>query len=187
MQPCYDHSNTFDSWELMTQLHHDWADAIVSCKLVLYRKLQNKHTRVIGGWDVTGKSGTEPQRQTCILHLTRSRGTTAVCVVPQLRIPPNPHRTKYFWEPNSQLSPSEETSGIVRTSEPAQGEMSTCVSWLTAEDSQEYWQIKHVTLKPDGHASTAKSCSYALSSGEACLPVETQNKDKRAAYHLLFL
>lgn len=59
------------------------------------------------GWDVTLDNCTEPRRQTCILHLTRSRGTTAVCVVPQLRIPPKPHRTKYFWEPNSQLSPSK--------------------------------------------------------------------------------
>lgn len=27
-----------------------------------------------------------------ILHLTKSRGTTAVCVIPQLNIPPKPHR-----------------------------------------------------------------------------------------------
>lgn len=47
-------------------------------------------------------------KRTCILHLTKSSGTTAVCVVPQLRIPPKPHRMKYFCEPNSQLSPSEE-------------------------------------------------------------------------------
>lgn len=63
--------------------------------------------RIMGKW--VKDDGSKPQRQTCIRHLTRSRGTTAVCVVPQLRIPPKPHRMKYFCEPNSQLSPSEET------------------------------------------------------------------------------
>lgn len=30
--------------------------------------------------------------RTCMRHLTRSRGTTTVCVSPQLRTPPKPHR-----------------------------------------------------------------------------------------------
>ncbi len=54
---------------------------------------------------------THTHTRTCNRHLTRSRGTTAVCVVPQLRIPPKPQRSRYFCEPNSQLSPSEEKHG----------------------------------------------------------------------------
>ena len=41
--------------------------------------------------------------QTCILHLMRSRGTNAVCVVPQLIIPPRPQRRKNLPDPYSQL------------------------------------------------------------------------------------
>ena len=37
------------------------------------------------------------------LHFTRSRGVTAVWVMPQERTPPKAQRAKYFWLPNSQL------------------------------------------------------------------------------------
>ncbi|KAE8752762.1 hypothetical protein FOCC_FOCC000500 [Frankliniella occidentalis] len=43
---------------------------------------------------------------TCIRHFTRSRGTMAVWVIPQDKIPPSPHSRKYWLEPNSQLSPA---------------------------------------------------------------------------------
>lgn len=93
---------------------HNWGDAISPHANWCIFKTNKKNTAM--GWrgrDVKKnkqkKQGTEPRKQTCNLHLTRSRGTTAVCVVPQLRIPPKPHRRKYFWEPNSQLISSEET------------------------------------------------------------------------------
>lgn len=115
MQPCYDHSNTSESLESIhndeKQLHHNWAGAIYPCILVHFQGQTVSRLWVDEEWREKTTEGTKPQRQTCILHLTRSRGTTAVCVVPQLRIPPKPHRMKYFWEPNSQLSPSEETQG----------------------------------------------------------------------------
>lgn len=86
----------------------------------------------MSGWGGTlQKQDTVPRKQTCILHLTRSRGTTAVCVVPQLRIPPKPHMMKYFCEPNSQLSPSEETQGRLRKEE-------TFSSDANAQEFKEY-------------------------------------------------
>lgn len=53
------------------------------------------HTQ--GGWEGGGAAGYSllwgsASIQTCRRHLTRSRGTTAVCVRPQLRMPPKPHR-----------------------------------------------------------------------------------------------
>lgn len=93
------------------KFHHDRADDVLPMQINAF---SNTHKNAVrSGMSVlknkikkSCQRGTH--RQTCILHLTRSRGTTAVCVVPQLRIPPKPHRRKYFWDPNSQLSPSEE-------------------------------------------------------------------------------
>ncbi len=49
-------------------------------------------------------SRVENSQRTCILDFTISRGATAVCVSPQLSMPPNPHKAQYFMEPNSTLS-----------------------------------------------------------------------------------
>ncbi|KAL0604376.1 hypothetical protein AAY473_026374 [Plecturocebus cupreus] len=43
---------------------------------------------------------------TCMRHLTRSRGTMAVCVSPQVSIPPKPHSSRYQAEPYSTLASS---------------------------------------------------------------------------------
>lgn len=91
------HRNHENQYTMTRQLHN-LADPIFPMHIGAFLERKKKpHLWV----DVTGRQkknqqGTEPQRQTCILHLTRSSGTTAVCVVPQLRIPPKPHRTKYF-------------------------------------------------------------------------------------------
>jgi len=51
---------------------------------------------------LAGKTTTS-KKNTWMRHFTRSNGTTAVWVVPQLIMPPRPHSAKYLPDPNSQL------------------------------------------------------------------------------------
>lgn len=94
------HKNHKNQYTMRRQLHN-WANPIFPMHICAFLEREKNMYR----WMTQdaekkkikkNKQGTELRRQTCILHLTRSSGTTAVCVVPQLRIPPKPHRMKYF-------------------------------------------------------------------------------------------